>query len=40
MLSSQEIEFFITVAGSRSLAAAARKLNVTPPSVSQRLQNM
>ncbi len=40
MLSSQDIEFFITVAGSRSLAAAARKLNVTPPSVSQRLQNI
>lgn len=40
MLTSQEIEFFITVAGSRSLAAAARKLNVTPPSVSQRLQNI
>lgn len=40
MLTSQEIEFFITIAGSRSLAAAARKLNVTPPSVSQRLQNI
>ncbi|WP_165313979.1 LysR family transcriptional regulator [Vibrio ziniensis] len=40
MLSSQDIEFFITVADSRSLAAAARKLNVTPPSVSQRLQNI
>lgn len=38
MLSSQDIEFFITIAASRSLAAAARKLNVTPPSVSQRLQ--
>jgi DNA-binding transcriptional LysR family regulator len=40
MLSSQDIDFFITIAGSRSLAAAARKLNVTPPSVSQRLQNI
>ena len=38
MLSSQDIDFFITIAASRSLAAAARKLNVTPPSVSQRLQ--
>ena len=38
MLSSQEIAFFITLAQSKSLAAAARKLNVTPPSVSQRLQ--
>ena len=40
MLSSLDIEFFITIAASRSLAAAARKLNVTPPSVSQRLQNI
>jgi len=40
MLSSQDIEFFIIIAGSRSLAAAARKLNVTPPSVSQRLQHI
>ncbi|WGY45827.1 LysR family transcriptional regulator [Vibrio sp. ABG19] len=40
MVSSQDIEFFITIAGSRSLAAAARKLNVTPPSVSQRLQHI
>ncbi|MDW6001836.1 LysR family transcriptional regulator [Vibrio mangrovi] len=38
MLNSQEIEFFVMVASSSSLAAAARKLNVTPPSVSQRLQ--
>ena len=40
MLSSQDISFFITIAANRSLAAAARKLNVTPPSVSQRLQNI
>jgi DNA-binding transcriptional LysR family regulator len=40
MLSSQDIAFFITIAANRSLAAAARKLNVTPPSVSQRLQNI
>ncbi|RQW62654.1 LysR family transcriptional regulator [Vibrio viridaestus] len=40
MLSSQDLEFFVVVSGSRSLAAAARKLNVTPPSVSQRLQNI
>lgn len=40
MLSSLDIEFFMTIAASRSLAAAARKLNVTPPSVSQRLQNI
>lgn len=40
MLSSLDIEFFMTIAASRSLAAAARRLNVTPPSVSQRLQNI
>lgn len=40
MVNSQDIEFFIIIAGSRSLAAAARKLNVTPPSVSQRLQHI
>ncbi|WP_435235653.1 LysR family transcriptional regulator [Psychromonas sp. PT13] len=40
MLCSSDIEFFITIAASRSLAAAARKLNVTPPSVSQRLQHV
>ncbi|MBW3696129.1 LysR family transcriptional regulator [Vibrio sp. T187] len=38
MLTSQEIEFFVNVASSKSLAAAARKMDVTPPSVSQRLQ--
>ncbi|MBF9002168.1 LysR family transcriptional regulator [Vibrio sp. CAIM 722] len=40
MINSQDLEFFTIIAGSRSLAAAARKLNVTPPSVSQRLQNI
>ncbi|WP_404343825.1 LysR family transcriptional regulator [Pseudoalteromonas mariniglutinosa] len=38
MLTSQDIEFFVSLAQSKSLAATARKLNVTPPSVSQRLQ--
>lgn len=37
MLTSQDIEFFINLATSSSLAATARKLNVTPPSISQRL---
>ncbi|CAM3679644.1 HTH-type transcriptional regulator DmlR [Vibrio aerogenes CECT 7868] len=40
MLTSKDIEFFITIAASRSLAAAARKMNVTPPGVSQRLQQI
>ncbi|KKC99063.1 LysR family transcriptional regulator [Photobacterium halotolerans] len=38
MINSQDIEFFSVIADSPSLAAAARKLNVTPPSVTQRLQ--
>ncbi|WCN14090.1 LysR family transcriptional regulator [Marinomonas mediterranea] len=38
MLTSQDIEFFVALSQSKSLAATARKLNVTPPSVSQRLQ--
>jgi DNA-binding transcriptional LysR family regulator len=37
MLTSQDIDFFIHLASNRSLAATARKLNVTPPSISQRL---
>ncbi|WP_068716281.1 LysR substrate-binding domain-containing protein [Vibrio tritonius] len=40
MINSQEVAFFITIASSSSLAAAARKMNVTPPSVSQRLQHI
>ncbi|SHO59318.1 LysR substrate-binding domain-containing protein [Vibrio quintilis] len=40
MLTSKDIEFFITIAASKSLAAAARKMNVTPPGVSQRLQQI
>ena len=38
MITSQDISFFIHLSVSKSLAAAARRLNVTPPSVSQRLQ--
>jgi DNA-binding transcriptional LysR family regulator len=40
MLNSQDIEFFMNLSTSKSLAAAARKLNVTPPSISQRLQTL
>lgn len=40
MLNSQDLEFFIVIAASRSLAAASRKLNVSPPSVSQRLKHL
>ena len=38
MITSQDISFFLHLSASQSLAATARKLNVTPPSVSQRLQ--
>ena len=38
MITSDDLAFFAVLAGSASLAEAARKLNVTPPAVSQRLQ--
>ncbi|WP_432455642.1 MULTISPECIES: LysR family transcriptional regulator [unclassified Agarivorans] len=40
MLNSQDLQFFVVIAASRSLAAAARTMNVTPPSVSQRLKTI
>jgi len=38
MLNSEDLRFFYTISTQPSLSAAARKLNVTPPSVTQRLQ--
>lgn len=38
MISSEDLRFFNVVAQSSSLAEAARKLDVTPPAVTQRLQ--
>ena len=38
MLTSDDLAFFAVLAGSSSLAEAARKLNVTPPAVTQRLR--
>lgn len=38
MITSDDLAFFSVLADSASLAEAARKLNVTPPAVSQRLQ--
>lgn len=38
MISSDDLTFFQVVASSASLAEAARKLNVTPPAVTQRLR--
>jgi DNA-binding transcriptional LysR family regulator len=38
MVTSDDLAFFAVLADSTSLAEAARKLNVTPPAVSQRLQ--
>lgn len=38
MINSDDLRFFRTVASNTSLAATARALNVTPPSITQRLQ--
>ncbi len=38
MLTSDDLAFFSVLTGSKSLAEAARKLNVTPPAVTQRLR--
>lgn len=38
MLTSEDLRFFYTISTHPSLTAAARTLNVTPPSVTQRLQ--
>jgi len=38
MLTSDDLAFFAVVAGSKSLAESARKMNVTPPAVTQRLR--
>ena len=40
MLSTADLHFFAIVARSSSLAAAARELDVTPPAVTQRLQDL
>lgn len=38
MLTSEDLRFFYTISTQPSLTAAARELNVTPPTVTQRLQ--
>jgi DNA-binding transcriptional LysR family regulator len=38
MISSEDLRFFNVLARSASLAEAARKMDVTPPAVTQRLQ--
>lgn len=40
MINSDDLRFFSVLAAHPSLAAAARSLNVTPPSVTQRLQSL
>lgn len=40
MISTDDLRFFVALAASNSLAAAARALNVTPPAVTQRLRLM
>lgn len=40
MINSDDLRFFHTVASSSTLSAVARFLDITPPSVTQRLQNI
>lgn len=40
MLDTDDLRFFAVLARSRSLAAAARELNVSPPAVTQRLRGL
>lgn len=40
MFTSDDLAFFAVLAGSSSLAESARKLNVTPPAVTQRLRTL
>ena len=40
MLTSEDLRFFYIISTQPTLTAAARKLNVTPPSVTQRLQTI
>lgn len=40
MLNSDDLAFFLTVSRSRSLAEAARKLDITPSAVTQRLRTL
>ncbi|MBK1838995.1 LysR family transcriptional regulator [Azospirillum sp. YIM B02556] len=40
MITSNDLHFFAVLSGARSLAAAARALDVTPPAVTQRLQQL
>lgn len=40
MMTSEDLRFFMVIADNKSLAAAARALNVTPPTVTQRLQGI
>jgi DNA-binding transcriptional LysR family regulator len=40
MISTEDLRFFVVLAGSASLSAAARSLDVSPPAVTQRLRLM
>ncbi len=40
MLSTEDLRFFVVLASSASLADASRKLDVTPPAVTQRLKQL
>ncbi|MDN4695861.1 LysR family transcriptional regulator [Vibrio parahaemolyticus] len=40
MLTTEDIRFLVVVSNHRTLADAARTLNITPPSVTQRIQHI
>jgi len=40
MINSDDLRFFQVISASATLAAAARYLDITPPSVTQRLQHI
>ena len=40
MVTTEDLKFIVTIAENRTLAEAARALNITPPSVTLRLQHI
>ncbi|MDE1244094.1 helix-turn-helix domain-containing protein [Vibrio aestuarianus] len=40
MITTEDLKFIATIAAHRTLAEAARALNITPPSVTLRLQHI
>ncbi|WP_315983279.1 LysR family transcriptional regulator [Aliamphritea spongicola] len=40
MITTEDLRFIMNIASHRTLADAARALNITPPSVTQRIQHI